>query len=38
MGLMLVKELVALNKGKVQVVSKLNEGSSFTISLPLVAS
>lgn len=35
LGLMLVKELVALNKGKVQVVSKLNEGSSFTVSLPL---
>ncbi len=37
LGLMLVKELVALNKGKVQVVSKLNQGSSFTISLPLAA-
>ena len=37
LGLMLVKELVALNKGKVQVVSKLNQGSSFTISLPIVA-
>lgn len=37
LGLMLVKELVALNKGKVEVVSKLNEGSSFTISLPFAA-
>lgn len=36
LGLMLVKELVALNKGEVQVWSKLNEGSSFMISLPLI--
>lgn len=37
LGLMLVKELVELNKGQVQVQSKVNEGSSFTVSLPLVS-
>lgn len=37
LGLLLVKELVELNKGHVQVASKLNEGSSFTISLPLAS-
>lgn len=36
LGLMLVKELVELNKGTVQVVSKLNAGSSFSVSLPLM--
>lgn len=35
LGLMLVKELVELNKGQVKVLSKLHEGSSFTVSLPL---
>jgi signal transduction histidine kinase len=36
LGLMLVQELVELNKGQVKVRSKLDEGSSFTVSLPLV--
>lgn len=37
LGLMLVKELVELNKGKVQVESVINLGSRFTVSLPLSA-
>jgi signal transduction histidine kinase len=37
LGLMLVKELVELNKGKVLVESKINQGSRFTVSLPLSA-
>lgn len=37
LGLMLVKELVELNKGTVQVLSKLNTGSSFMVSLPQMA-
>lgn len=35
LGLLLVKELVELNKGKVQVESVINLGSRFTVSLPL---
>ncbi|MBK9487859.1 MAG: HAMP domain-containing histidine kinase [Haliscomenobacter sp.] len=37
LGLMLVKEFVELNKGKVQVESKINEGSRFIVSLPKAA-
>lgn len=37
LGLMLVKELVELNKGSVQVESVINLGSRFTVSLPLSA-
>ena len=37
LGLMLVKELVELNKGNVQVESVINLGSRFTVSLPLSA-
>jgi len=37
LGLMLVKEFVELNKGNVQVESKLNEGSRFIVSLPKAA-
>ena len=37
LGLLLVKELVELNKGKVLVESKINQGSRFTVSLPLSA-
>ncbi|AEE51374.1 tetratricopeptide repeat protein [Haliscomenobacter hydrossis] len=37
LGLMLVKEFVELNKGKVQVESKINEGSQFIVSLPKAA-
>lgn len=34
LGLMLVKELVQINHGKVSVESELGKGSTFTISLP----
>lgn len=34
-GLALCKELIELHKGKIQVQSKLGEGSSFTISFPV---
>lgn len=37
LGLLLVKELVELNKGNVLVESKINLGSRFTVSLPLSA-
>jgi signal transduction histidine kinase len=37
LGLMLVKELVELNKGNVQVESVINLGSRFTVSLPMSA-
>lgn len=37
LGLLLVKELVELNKGNVQVESIINLGSRFTVSLPITA-
>ena len=37
LGLILVKELVELNKGNVQVESVINLGSRFTVSLPMSA-
>ncbi len=37
LGLLLVKEFVELNNGKIHVTSKLGEGSTFTFSLPAKA-
>jgi signal transduction histidine kinase len=34
-GLSLIKELVQLHKGEISVESKLNEGSTFTVRIPL---
>ncbi len=34
MGLILCNELVALNKGRIEVKSEPGKGSSFTLSLP----
>ena len=34
-GLALAKELVELHQGQIKVASKMNEGSSFTVALPL---
>jgi len=34
-GLSLIKELVALHKGTISVESKLSEGSTFTVTIPL---
>ncbi len=35
LGLVIVNELVAMHKGKIEVSSKVNEGSEFTVVLPL---
>lgn len=35
LGLLLVKEIVELHNGRIQVTSQLNKGSQFTITLPL---
>ena len=37
LGLMLCKELSELNQGSIQVRSELNQGSQFTVALPLAA-
>lgn len=37
-GLALTKELVELLKGKIEVISKLNEGTTFSITLPITNS
>jgi signal transduction histidine kinase/ligand-binding sensor domain-containing protein/DNA-binding response OmpR family regulator len=36
-GLALVKELVTKNKGAISFISQLNQGSTFTVTLPLAA-
>jgi signal transduction histidine kinase len=35
LGLMICKEFVELNKGSIAVVSEINKGSKFTVSMPL---
>ncbi|MFN3873176.1 MAG: two-component regulator propeller domain-containing protein [Ignavibacterium sp.] len=35
-GLALAKELIELHKGKIQVISSLNEGTEFTITFPVI--
>lgn len=35
LGLSITKELIGAHKGKIHVSSKINDGASFTIELPL---
>ena len=37
LGLAVVKELIQVNKGKIEVSSQLNRGTTFTVTFPLIS-